>query len=93
LFDPHKASLSLVRRLLASRLHLDEASLAETDRLEDLGLTPLDVALVVLRLHPRSPGYADFPVYELRAATTVGHLAQLVELWLQPGRPRDTPVP
>jgi hypothetical protein len=88
--DTYKPSLSLVRRLLAARLHLDEAVLTETDRLDDLGLTPLDVALVVLRLHPRKPGYANFPIYALSSATTVGHLAQLVELWLQRGGTRES---
>jgi hypothetical protein len=73
--------LALVRRLLAARLRLDEALLKDTDRLEDLGLTPLDVALVVLRLYRDNPGYGDFPVHLLRSARTVGHLAQLVELW------------
>jgi hypothetical protein len=47
----YASSLSLVRRLLAARLQIDDASLKETDRLDDLGLTPLAIALVVLQLH------------------------------------------
>jgi hypothetical protein len=91
--DTYASSLSLVCRLLAARLRVDEALLKETDRLDELGLTPLDVALLLLRLRRRHLGYAEFPIYLLRSATTVGHLAQLVELWFQSGAPRETPVP
>jgi hypothetical protein len=33
---------ALVHQLLASRLHVDEASIRDTDRFDDLGVTPLD---------------------------------------------------
>jgi acyl carrier protein len=74
---------ALVHQLLASRLHIDEASIRDTDRLDDLGLTPLDLVLVVLRLDRFDRGDGEFPVYELEHATTVGHLVDLVELWLR----------
>jgi hypothetical protein len=89
MIETYSSSLSLVRRLLAARLQIDDASLEETDRLNDLGLTPLAVALVVLQLHRGHPGHANFPVYALRSVTTVGHLAQLVEIWLQQAAPRE----
>ena len=74
---------ALVHQLLASRLHIDEASIEDTDRLDDLGLTPLDLVLVVLRLDRFDRGDGEFPLYQLEHATTVGHLVDLVELWLR----------
>jgi acyl carrier protein len=73
----------LVRRLLALRLHIDEASIKETDHLEHLGLTPLDLVLVVLKLEWLDRGDGEFPLLALRQATTVGDLVRLVELWLE----------
>jgi acyl carrier protein len=77
---------ALVHQLLASRLHIDDASISDTDRFDDLGLTPLDLVLVVLRLDRLDRGDGEFPLYALDHATTVGDLVDLVELWLQ----RDT---
>jgi acyl carrier protein len=74
---------ALVHQLLASRLHADEASIKDTDRFDDLGLTPLDLVLVVLRLDRLDRGDGEFPLYALDHATTVGDLVDLVELWLQ----------
>jgi len=65
---------SLVHRLVAARLQLDEASIEDADHFDELGLTPLDVVLVVLRLDRLRPGDGDFPVYALDCATTVGDL-------------------
>jgi acyl carrier protein len=76
----------LVHQLLASRLHAAEASIKDTDRFDDLGLTPLDLVLVVLRLDRLDRGDGEFPLYALDHATTVGDLVDLVELWVQ----RDT---
>ena len=83
---------ALVHQLVASRLHIDDASISDKDRFADLGLTPLDLVLVVLRLDRLDRGDGEFPLYALDHATTVGDLVDLVELWLQ----RDTmpsPVP
>jgi len=83
---------TLVHQLLASRLHIDDAAISDKDRFDDLGLTPLDLVLVVLRLDRLDRGDSEFPLYALDHATTVGDLVDLVELWLQ----RDTmpsPVP
>jgi acyl carrier protein len=74
---------ALVHQLLASRLHIDAASISDTDRFDDLGLGPLDIVLVVLQLDPLDPGDGEFPLLALEHATTVGDLVDLVELWLQ----------
>jgi acyl carrier protein len=74
---------ALVHRLLASRLRVDEASIKDTDRFDDLGLGPLDIVLVVLQLDRLDRGDGEFPVLALEHATTVGDLVDLVELWLQ----------
>ena len=74
---------ALVHQILASRLRVDEASIRDADRFDDLGLTPLDLVLVVLRLDRLDRGDGEFPLYALDHATTVGDLVELVELWLQ----------
>ena len=76
---------SLIHHLLASRLQLDEASIKDTDQIDELGLTPLDVVLIVIRLDRLRPGDGDFPVHAPDSATTVGDLVVVVELWLQGG--------
>ena len=73
----------LVHRLVASRLHIDEAAIKDTDRLDDLGLAPLDLVLVVARLDGLDAGDGEFPLFALEHATTIGDLVDLVELWLQ----------
>jgi hypothetical protein len=67
-------------------LLVDEASIRDTDLFDDLGLTLLDVVLVVLRLDRLDRGDGEFPVDALEQATKVGDLVDLVELWVQ----RDT---
>jgi len=46
---------------------------------EDLGLDPLDLVLVVLRLEEL--GEAEFPVAELEGIRTVNDLANVVRAW------------
>jgi acyl carrier protein len=77
---------ALVHQLLASRLRIDETSIRDTDRFDDLGLDPLDLLFVVLRLDRFDRGDGEFPLYALEHAATVGDLVDLVALWLQ----RDT---
>jgi len=72
----------IVRELLASRLGVAEASIEDTDLFDDLGLTPLDLVLVVLKLDKLDTGDGEFPLYALDQATKVGDLVALVELWL-----------
>jgi acyl carrier protein len=74
---------ALVHRLLASRLHVDPASIDDTDRLDDLGLGPIDLVLVVLQLVRLGRRESEFPLSALEHATTVGDFVDLVELWLQ----------
>jgi hypothetical protein len=78
-----KSPRALVHRLLALRLRIDGASIRDTDPLDRLGLTPLDLVLLVLKLEWLDRGDGEFPLYALRHATTVGDLVDLVELWLQ----------
>jgi acyl carrier protein len=77
---------ALVHQLLASRLRIDAMSIRDTDRFDDLGLDPLDLVLVVLKLDHLDRGDGEFPLFALEHASTVGDLVDLVELWLQ----RDT---
>jgi acyl carrier protein len=74
---------ALVHQLLASRLHIEEASIRDTDLLDDLRVTPLDLLLVVLWLDRLDHIDGEFPVQALEHANTVGDLVDLVERWLQ----------
>ena len=77
---------AIVYKLLAAHLAVDEASIADAETLDELGLDPLDLVLVVLRLEDWGGGEGDFPLTALAHARTVNDFAELVELWLQ----RDT---
>jgi acyl carrier protein len=74
---------ALVHQLLASRLHIEEASIRDTDLLDDLHVTPLDLLLVVLWLDRLDHVDDEFPLHALEHANTVGDLVDLVEPWLQ----------
>jgi len=74
---------ALVHQLLASRLQIDEASIRDTDLLDDLGVTPLDLLLVVLWLDRLDHVDGEYPLQALECANTVGDLVDLVEPWLQ----------
>lgn len=73
----------IVHALLASQLKVEEASIEDPVLLEDLGLDPLDLVLVAVRLEDLDRGAGDFPVAALEHAKTVGDLVTLVELWWQ----------
>jgi acyl carrier protein len=77
---------AIVVQLLASHLGVDEGSIGHTDAFEELGLDPLDLVLVILRLEDLGGGDGDFPLTALAHARTVADLVELVDLWLQ----RDT---
>lgn len=67
----------LVRHALALHLEVPAASLKLGDRLaEDLGLDPLDVVLVTLRLEELES--VELPVAALETVETVGDLAAFV---------------
>jgi hypothetical protein len=74
---------TIVHQLLASRLHVEEASIRDTDLLDDLRVTPLDLLLVVLWLDRLDHVEGEFPLHALEHANTVGDLVDLVEPLLQ----------
>ena len=89
--------LEIVRFALALHLETDPRGIESGQRLEeDLGLDPLDLVLVVLRVEelgdvprPAFDGSAatiaqsrvEFPVADLEGLRTVGDLVELVERW------------
>jgi hypothetical protein len=76
-------SQALVHHLLATHLDVDECSVNDADHLGELGLHPLDLVLLVLRLEDLAGGERDFPLCALDRARTVGDLVLLVDLWMQ----------
>lgn len=74
--------IEIVRFALAFHLERDPASIDCAQRLEDdLGLDPLDLVLVVLRLEEL--GEIEFPIADLEGLKTVGDLVALVERWVR----------
>jgi acyl carrier protein len=72
--------LEIVRFALALHLSVDPQDIDVEDRLEaDLGLDPLDLVLVALRLEEIEEG--EFPVARLEMVTTVGDLVAVVRGW------------
>jgi acyl carrier protein len=76
-------SQSLIHHLVATQLRIDEPSIHDADTFDELGLSPLDLVLVVLRLEDFDRGDGSFPLGELEDARTVGDLVTLVDLWVQ----------
>jgi acyl carrier protein len=84
--------LEVVRFALALHLSMDREHIEPEDRLEaDLGLDPLDLVLVVLRLEEIEN--AEFPVAELESVVTVADLVAVVRAWSQPDRAATLPPP
>jgi hypothetical protein len=77
------SSQALVHHLLAMHLDVDDSSITGADRFVDLGLYPLDLVLVVLRLEDLGGGERDFPLCSLDRVRTVADLVLLVDLWLE----------
>ena len=75
-------SQGIVYHLLASHLGVDEASIENAETLDALGLDPLDLVLVVIRLEDLG-GEGDFPMAALAHAMTVADLVDLVDVWLK----------
>jgi acyl carrier protein len=72
--------LEIVCFALALHLEIDPSEIHESQDLEtDLGLDPLDLVLVVLRLEELGDG--EFPVGELESVYTVKDLADVVRTW------------
>ncbi|MBX3228531.1 MAG: hypothetical protein KIT84_07755 [Labilithrix sp.] len=73
-------AMELVVFALALHLQIDPDEVHEAQRLdEDLGLDPLDLVLVVLRLEEIGEG--EFPVGDLEGIATVRDLARVVHAW------------
>jgi acyl carrier protein len=73
-------SFEIVRFALALHLEIVPDAIVETDSLtDDLGLDPLDLVLVVLRLEELAE--AEFPVADLEHAHVVGDLVSIVRAW------------
>ena len=72
--------LEVVRFALALHLSADPGRIEPEHRLEaDLGLDPLDLVLVVLRLEEIED--AEFPVADLETVITVADLVGVVRAW------------
>jgi acyl carrier protein len=76
-------SRSLIHHLVATQLRIDEPSIHDADTFAELGLSPLDLVLVVLRLEDFDRGDGSFPLTALEGARTVGDLVTLVDVWVQ----------
>jgi acyl carrier protein len=77
----------LVRHLIGSRLQIDdEESIADTRRLDDLGLDVLELVFVAVQIEELAGASSPFPVGYLAEAETVGDMVAIVEAWLD----RDT---
>ncbi len=77
---------ALVHSLVASQLRIDDVTIDDANRLEELGLDPLNLVLVVLRLEDLDGRGGSFPLIQLDLVETIGDLVALVDLWLH----RDT---
>jgi acyl carrier protein len=76
-------NLEVVRIALALHLSISPGAVELEHRLEaDLGLDPLDLVLVVLRLEEIE--HAEFPVADLESVATVADLVGLVRAWSMP---------
>jgi acyl carrier protein len=84
--------LEIVSCALALHLEVDPGEIVPSMRLEqDLGLDPLDLVLVVLRLEEL--GDIEFPVADLEDLLTVGDLVELVRDWSREAMPRVSRLP
>jgi acyl carrier protein len=82
----------IVRFALALHLKAQPSHIELHHRLEqDLGLDPLDLVLVVLRLEEIEE--AEFPVADLETVMTVGDLVAVVRSWASPDRSASLPPP
>jgi hypothetical protein len=74
-------SRTLVIALLALRLPTVDLSTDDGKRFDELGVSPLDLVLVAIRLEDLDPRRGTFPLVELAHATTVGDLVAIVDAW------------
>jgi acyl carrier protein len=76
-------SRTLVHHYLASRLRMDQTSIHDALNLDELGVDPLDLVLIVLRLEDAHRDAGEFPIAPLEHVTTVADLVTVVDRWLQ----------
>jgi len=80
--------LEIVRFALARHVGIDPDGIEPGQRLEaDLGLDPLDLVLVALRLEEIED--EEFPVADLETVTTVSDLVAVVRAWSKVGSSPD----
>jgi acyl carrier protein len=75
---------AMVHHVLAAQLELEDGQIEDTQQLGDLGLRPLDLVIVVLRLEGAVQAETDFPLSALDSVDTVGDLVALVDDWYVP---------
>jgi hypothetical protein len=75
------ASQVLLYTLLAPLLPTEKLPIKDEDLLEELGLDPLDLALVAIRLEELEPDHGRFPLAALAHANSIGDLVEIVEIW------------
>ena len=85
-------SQALIHHLVATQLRIDETSITDADGFDELGLAPLDLVLVVLRLEDFDRGEGNFPLGALEDAKTVGDLVTVLELWVHGQTPGSVEV-
>jgi len=76
-------SRTLVHHYLASRLRIDPTSIHDARSLDELGVDPLDLVLIVLRLEDANRDAGELPLDPLDDVTTVGDLVTVVDRWLR----------
>jgi acyl carrier protein len=84
---PSSPAEALVHDLLASHLQVETESVENADSLSELGLDPLDLVIVVLKMEQLCGGDSFFPLVALADARTVGDFVALADRWLQEEAP------
>jgi|HubBroStandDraft_1064217.scaffolds.fasta_scaffold372924_2 hypothetical protein len=86
----NSASQALVYALLAPLLPTDRTLLKDADLIEVLGLDPLDLVLLAIKLEELEPENGTFPLAILKHARSVGDLVAIVDVWSRAGAGPDT---
>lgn len=88
--------MSIVRRALARHLSVPVHGVTPSDDLErDLGLKPLDLAIITLRLEADAGAWSEFPMARLEGVQSVAQLAEVVAGWIAEdavARPRTADI-
>jgi len=81
---------ALVHHLIARQLKIDETAIDDRLTFDELGLDPVDLALVAIQLEDLHHEQGKFSLAQLDFAATVGEFVVLYELWLQRDRLSDS---